>query len=47
MSYILFLFKVFSDEKKLSLANDVLDGAKRTGANKHSIDDLKILFQVG
>merc|ERR1719450_938769 len=28
-------------EKKLGLANDVLTGAKRTGANKLSFDDLK------
>lgn len=34
-------------EKKLNLANDVLTGAKRTGANKLSFDDLKMLFQVG
>jgi len=33
-------------EKKLGLANDVLTGAKRTGANKLSFDDLKMLFQV-
>jgi len=33
-------------EKKLNLANDVLTGAKRTGANKLSFDDLKMLFQV-
>merc|ERR1712059_1130 len=31
-------------EKKLNLANDVLTGAKRTGANKLSMDDLKELF---
>jgi len=34
-------------EKKLALANDVLTGAKRSGANKLSFDDLKMLFQVG
>ena len=34
-------------EKKINLANDVLTGAKRTGANKLSFDDLKMLFQVG
>merc|ERR1712098_923420 len=34
-------------EKKLDLANGVLTGAKRTGANKLSFDDLKMLFQVG
>merc|ERR1712079_360570 len=33
-------------EKKLSLASEVLTGAKRTGANKLSFDDLKMLFQV-
>lgn len=33
-------------EKKLSLAQDVLTGAKRSGANKLSMDDLKMLFQV-
>jgi len=33
-------------EKKLGLANEVLTGAKRTGANKLSFDDLKMLFQV-
>ena len=30
-------------EKKLNLANDVLTGSKRTGANKLSFDDLKML----
>jgi len=34
-------------EKKLGLANEVLTGTKRTGANKLSFDDLKMLFQVG
>jgi len=33
-------------EKKLGLANEVLTGAKRTGANKLSLNDLKMLFQV-
>lgn len=33
-------------EKKLGLAQDVLTGAKRSGANKLSMDDLKMLFQV-
>ena len=33
-------------EKKLGLANEVLTGAKRTGASKLSMDDLKTLFQV-
>jgi len=33
-------------EKKLGLAAEVLTGAKRTGANKLSFDDLKMLFQV-
>ena len=36
-------------EKKLNLANDVLTGSKRTGANtlsQLSQDDLKMLFQV-
>ena len=33
-------------EKKLNLANDVLTGAKRSGANKLSFDDLKMLFEV-
>ena len=36
-----------TQEKKINLANDVLTGAKRTGANKLSFDDLKMLFQVG
>jgi len=31
-------------QKKLSLANDVLTGAKRAGANKLTMDDLKMLF---
>ena len=31
-------------EKKLNLANDVLTGSKRSGANKLSFDDLKMLF---
>ena len=33
-------------EKKLNLANDVLSGSKRTGANKLSLEDLKMLFQI-
>jgi len=33
-------------EKKLKLADDVLSGAKKRGANKLSLDDLKSLFQV-
>ena len=33
-------------EKKLNLANDVLTLSKRSGANKLSFDDLKMLFQV-
>eukprot|EP00092_Neocalanus_flemingeri_P036978 GFUD01040257.1.p1 GENE.GFUD01040257.1~~GFUD01040257.1.p1 ORF type:complete len:1284 (-),score=419.89 GFUD01040257.1:168-4019(-) len=33
-------------EKKLGLASEVLTGAKRSGANKLSFDDLKMLFQV-
>ena len=31
---------------KLALASEVLSGSKRTGANKLSFDDLKMLFQV-
>merc|ERR1712106_1186471 len=33
-------------QKKLGLANEVMTGAKRSGANKLSLDDLKMLFQV-
>jgi len=33
-------------EKKLKLANDVLTGAKRSGVNKLTLDDLKMLFQI-
>ena len=33
-------------EKKLALATGVLTGAKRTGANKLSFDDLKMLFEM-
>merc|ERR1719323_306075 len=33
--------------KKLELANSVLTGAKRTGGNKLTMEDLKMLFQVG
>ena len=33
-------------QKKLRLAEDVLSGAKRQGANKLSLDELKYLFGV-
>ena len=33
-------------QKKIGLANEVMTGAKRSGANKLSFDDLKMLFQV-
>jgi len=33
-------------EKKLGLAQEVLTGAKRSGANKLSMDDLRMLFSV-
>ena len=33
-------------QKKLELADSVLTGAKRSGANKLSFDDLKMLFNV-
>ncbi|CAB4066414.1 TTF2 [Lepeophtheirus salmonis] len=33
-------------QKKLSIADGVLTGAKRSGANKLSFDDLKMLFNV-
>lgn len=33
-------------QKKLELANGVLTGAKRSGANKLTFDDLKMLFNV-
>lgn len=32
--------------KKLELADGVLTGAKRSGANKLTLDDLKVLFNV-
>ena len=32
--------------KKLDLANSVLTGAKRTGGNKLTMDDLKMLFDL-
>merc|ERR1719492_555004 len=32
--------------KKLDLANNVLTGAKRTGGNKLTFDDLKMLFDL-
>lgn len=33
-------------QKKIALAEEVLSGAKRTGANKLSLEDLKMLFKV-